>query len=159
MTERFGYSVIQWSAAWDPSLADLLHFAPELVLEKRVAIVACDSGPYRPSTDQLLAGWTLAGAVAISSEIAQAEDLPTPGFDEWYVFDTVPESAPTRCHVNQYDFSALDEVGAIQGFWDQIICTRPLHVLGAGTPNMFVVTRDTHLVSRIKEFVLPSSAD
>jgi hypothetical protein len=148
--ERFGYCAIQWSTAWDPSLADLLRVAPELVLGKRVAITSCDSGPYKPSVDELTAGWSFAGTVAISREIAQATELPAPGFDEWYVFDVVPSVVPTRNYVNQYNFSVLDECDTTDSFWEQIRMTQPLHVLGAGTPNMFFATRDRESFERVK---------
>jgi hypothetical protein len=148
--ERFGYWAIQWSAGWDPSLDDLLQFAPELVLGKRVAITSCDSGPYHPSSDELSAGWRVAGTVAISREIVRVAELPMPGFDEWYVFDTVPNLVPILNHVNRYGFSALDDGDATDSFWEQIRTTRPLHILGAGTPNMFFVTRDRDSFERVK---------
>lgn len=81
--ERYGYWAMQWSTAWDPSLSDLLQAAPELVLQKRVVITSCDSGPYTPLMEELTAGWSLAETVAISKKITQALELPAPGFDEW----------------------------------------------------------------------------
>jgi hypothetical protein len=154
--ERFGYWAIQWSAAWDPSLTDLLQVAPELVLGKRIAITSCDSGPYMPSADELSAGWSLYDTTAISREIAQPAELPTPGFDEWYVFDSTPQVVPMRNHVNRYNFSVLDECDATELFWEQIRKAQPLHVLGAGTPNMFFVTRDRDSFERVKGLYLPA---
>lgn len=43
---RLEYSVVQWSYDWDPSLFNLLHRMPELVLGRHVVIASCDSGPY-----------------------------------------------------------------------------------------------------------------
>ncbi len=149
--ERFGYWAIQWSTAWDPSLVELLRVAPELILGKRVAIASCDSGPYKPSAEELTAGWSVVGTTAISREIAQVTELPAPGFDEWYVFDGVPSAVPTRNYVNQYNFSVLDECDTTDSFWEQIITTQPLHILGAGTPNMFFATRDRESFKRVKE--------
>lgn len=154
--ERFGYWAIQWSAAWDPSLTDLLRVAPELVLGRRVAITSCDSGPYVPSEDELSAGWSLCETTAISREIAQPAELPAPGFDEWYVFDSTPQVVPMRNHVNQYNFSVLDECDATELFWEQIRKAQPLHVLGAGTPNMFFVTRDHDSFERVKGLYVPA---
>jgi hypothetical protein len=148
--ERYGYWAMQWAAAWDPSLSDLLQVAPELVLGKRVAITSCDSGPYKPSVDELTAGWSYAGTVAISKEIIAAAELPAPGFDEWYVFDVVPSIVPTRNYVNRYSFSTLDECDMTESFWEQIRITQPLHVLGAGTPHMFFVTRDHDSFERVR---------
>jgi hypothetical protein len=132
--EQHGYWVVQWSGNCDPSLEDLLVVAPALVRTKRVAVVACDGGPYTPSADELAAGWSLAGNVAISGEVTDPLDLPTPGFDEWYVFDAVPGIVPTRVHVNRYNFSVFDESDEAKSFWEQVVNAQPLHVLGAGTP-------------------------
>lgn len=150
-TERCGYWAIQWSAAWDPSLTDVIRLAPELVLGKRIAITACDSGPYLPSQDEIGSGWSLAGSTGISKEITRLAELPTPGFDEWYVFDSMPQLVPTRNHVNQYGFSVLGDDDAAASFWDQVTRTQPLHALGAGTPNMFFVTRDRETFQRIQK--------
>ncbi len=148
---RFGYWVIQWTEEWDPNLTDLLRLAPELVLGRRVAITSCDSGPYVPSEHELDAGWRVVETTAISKEVAQLEELPTPGFDEWYVFDSPPQVVPLRNHVNQYNFSVLDESDASELFWEQIRNTQPFHVLGAGTPNMFLVTRDCAIFNHVKQ--------
>jgi hypothetical protein len=149
-TERFGYWAIQWSTAWDPSLTDLLRIAPELVLGKRVAITSCDSGSYVPSKDEMDAGWSLVETIAITKEIVQTAELPAPGFDEWYVFDSIPRVVPMRNHVNMYDFSVLHQCAVAESFWEQVRTTQPLHVLGAGTPSIFLVTRDRESFERMK---------
>lgn len=148
-SERDGYWVIQWSEDWDPSLADILQSVPELVCGKRIAITSCDSGPYVPTSDELIAGWFFDGVTAISTEITQPGELPMPGFDEWYIFDLVPRNFPTRNYVNRFGFSVLDESDATTSFWEQITKTQPLHALGAGTPNMFFLTRDRETFERV----------
>ncbi len=149
--ERDGYWAIEWSSAWDPSLADIIRFAPELVLGKRVAMSACDSGAYVPPEDEIRDGWRFVDAIAISKAVTHPAELPTPGFDEWYVFDSMPQLIPTRNHVNQYGFSVLGNDDAAASFWDQVTRTQPLHALGAGTPNMFFVTRDRETFQRIQK--------
>jgi hypothetical protein len=104
-----------------------------------------------PSKDEMSAGWRLVETISISKEVAQPAELPTPGFDEWYVFDSIPRVVPMRNHVNQYDFSVLHECGAAESFWEQVRKTQPLHILGAGTPSMFLVTRDREIFERVKE--------
>lgn len=154
--KRFGYWVIQWSEAWDPSLADLLQVAPELVVGRRIAITSCDSGPYVPSEHELNAGWRLFDTTAISKEVVQPSELPAPGFDEWYVFNSTPQVVPLCNHVNRYNFSVLDKCDATELFWEQIRKTQPLHVLGAGTPNIFLATRDCDIFKRVKELYASS---
>jgi hypothetical protein len=141
-SERDGYWIIQWSDGWDPSLADILQSVPELVCGKRIAITSCDSGPYVPTSDEITMGWRFTGVTAISIEITQPAELPMPGFDEWYVFDSAPQNLPTCNYVNRFGFSVLDESDGTTSFWEQIAKTQPLHALGAGAPNMFFLTRD-----------------
>ncbi|MGZ3184955.1 MAG: hypothetical protein ACXU8N_21180 [Telluria sp.] len=149
--ERCGYSAIEWSTAWDPSLRDLIGVAPELVVGQRVAITSCDSGSFRPSAQDLTSGWQCCESTAISKEISSPSDLPTPGFDEWYVFARPPLVVPLRNHVNRYGFSVFDECDEADSFWEQVKESEPLHVLGAGTPNMFLVTRDKAIFDRVKK--------
>jgi len=148
--ERWGYWALEWSEAWDPSLTDLLQLAPELVVGKQIAITSCDSGPYVPSEEELGAGWSRRETTAISREIEQPTELPAPGFDEWYVYDSAPLDCPKRNHVNRYGFSVFDEGIETESFWEQIRKSGPLHILGAGTPNMFFVTRDRDSFERVK---------
>lgn len=138
-----GYSIVQWSYHWDPSLSDLVSLLPELVLEKRIVVASCDSGNYVPGNAELAGGWTVENGIAVSPEIQSVSQLPTPGFDEWYVHESKPYSFVYSSFVNTYGFSplALNEE-KVKDFWRQVDATRPLHVLGAGTPVMFFATRD-----------------
>lgn len=153
ISERSGYWIIQWSEDWDPSLADLLALAPELVVGKQVAIASCDSGPYRPSEKEIADGWQISDGIAVSPLVKATSDLPVPGFDEWYVFEGVPLIYPKRNFVNTYGFSPL-ETGAddAESFWEQIEAIQPLHALGAGTPNMFLITCNHDTFERMKRF-------
>jgi hypothetical protein len=148
--ESNGYWVMEWSEAWDPSLTDLLQAAPELVVGKQVAITSCDSGPYVPSDEQLKSGWSRCETIAISKAITQLTELPVPGFDEWYVYDSAPLNCPKLNHVNRYGFSIFDNGAIAESFWEQIRKAEPLHILGTGMPNMFFVTRDRDIFNRVK---------
>jgi hypothetical protein len=151
--EKLGYWVIQWTEDWDPSLADLLAAAPELVLGKRIAITSCDSGPYIPSEAELAGGWCVIDRIAVSPKVEAISELPVPGFDEWYVFDSIPAVCPKRNFVNRYGFSPLGlDDDELRSFWLQIETARPVHVLGAGAPNMFLVTRNQDVFERVKRF-------
>lgn len=154
--ERSGYWIVQWSEDTDPSLADVLTKVPKLVLGRYVAIVSCDSGRYRPDEKELKKGWSMLNGTALSPKIDSVTALPTPGFDEWYVYEDKPTTCPDCAFVNEYDFSPLDsyeevlDQEVLDQFWLQVEMTKPLHVLGAGTPNIFVVTRDPEIVERLK---------
>lgn len=138
---KLEYSVVQWSYDWDPSLFDLLDRMPELVLGRYVVIASCDSGPYKPTDAELECGWEVVNGVAISPNIVRVSDLPTPGFDEWYVYEERPRTYCYHASVNHFGFAPLPPDQAT-GFWAQIEAALPLHVLGAGTPTMFLATRD-----------------
>lgn len=148
---RAGYWIIQWSGNWDPNLDDLTTAAPELVIGNHVAIASCDSGPYRPTPEELLCGWRADGAATVSPKIRRSDDLPSPGFDEWYVFPESPVTSPTSNHVNRFGFSVLEEGETVESFWDQVDRLKPLHVLGSGAPNMFLITRDERIFRALAE--------
>ena len=138
---KLKYSVVQWSYDWDPSLFDLLERMPELVIGRHVVIASCDSGKYKPSEAELEAGWEVADGFAVSPKITAVCDLPMPGFDEWYVYEERPMPRFYRSSVNRFGFAPLPPDKATD-FWTQVETALPLHVLGAGTPTMFLATRD-----------------
>lgn len=153
---KAGYWVLQWSTQWDPSLSDLAKAAPHLVIGNYVAITSCDSGLYRPSEEELAIGWRAESLATISPRIGRLDELPTPGFDEWYVFDHSPTSIPGRNHVNRFGFSILADDESSRSFWSQVKATQPVHALGCGTPNMFLVTRDETIVNSLRGICLLS---
>ncbi len=157
---RSGYWVIQWSYDWDPSLTDLLDKVPELVQDKYVAIASCDSGPYKPTVEEMASGWELRGNTAISPKSIAVRDLPMPGFDEWYVYEQKPPSYPSQSFVNTFGFSPLtSNEQELEKFWSQVEATQPLHVVGVGTPTMFLVTRDEKIFEAAKRFNLSLNPD
>ena len=148
---RAEYWVIQWSGNWDPNLSDLITAAPKLVIGNHVAIVSCDGGPYHPTPEELSCGWRADGAATVSSKILRSDDLPSPGFDEWYVFPEWPKTSPTSSHVNRFGFSVLEEGETVESFWDQVDHLRPLHVLGCGAPHMFLITRNERILGALDQ--------
>ena len=155
-----GYWVIQWSYDWDPSLADLLAEEPALVLDKYIAIASCDSGPYKPTSDEMARGWDLRGNTAISPKITELNALPMPGFDEWYVYEEKPASYNFEPFVNTFGFSPLtSNEEEVTKFWAQVEAAHPLHVIGAGTPTMFLVTRIEEMFEAAKRFNLSLNPD
>nr|WP_315487100.1 hypothetical protein [uncultured Undibacterium sp.] len=147
---RFNYWVVEWADGFDPSLSDLMLQFPQTVVGNRVAIASCDSGPFLPSQAELKKGWTTRNGLAVSPCVQIASELPTPGFDEWYVYNSEVPSDQHKSFVNQFGFSPLDvESQDTKDFWAQVVLYQPLHVLGAGTPTMFVVTQDEALYRRM----------
>ncbi len=153
---KAGYWVLQWSTEWDPSLNDLMEAAPHLVIGNFIAITSCDSGLYKPSVEELAVGWRAETLSTISPRISRPDELPTPGFDEWYVFDSVPTLTPDCNHVNRFGFSVLGDDESARSFWSQVEATRPIHALGCGTPNMFLITRDETIMNSLRYVCFPS---
>ena len=147
---RSGYLVVEWADEFDPNLADLLPRFPEIVCGYRVAIASCDSGPFEPTQAEYAKGWVKRNEVAVSPIVVDASELPTPGFDEWYVYVGDAPEAHHRSFVNRWGFAPLDESNPeVQDFWGQVERFQPLHVVCAGTPTMFFATRDEAIFRKV----------
>ena len=148
--QRLGYWIIEWAGNFDPTLWDFLPHFPELVMGNRIAITSFDSGPFTPTQTDCAKGWCTQEGVAISPVIDNVEHLPAVGFDEWYVFSGHLSHIPLRSFVNRWGFAPLnDEDEGFEAFWEQVERCQPLHVIGAGTPSMFLVTKDRMIFERI----------
>lgn len=147
---RSGYWIVEWADDFDPNLADLVPRFPEMVCGHRVAIASCDSGPFEPTQAEYAKGWIKRNEVAVSPIVEVVTELPTPGFDEWYVYAGEAPEEHHRAFVNRWGFAPLDELDPeAQNFWGQVEKFRPLHVLGAGTPTMFFATQDEAMFRKI----------
>jgi hypothetical protein len=149
---RGEYWAITWADGFDPSLHDLLPLVPEAVLGRRVLIASIDSGQFKPTPDELNDGWSMQGQQAVSPLIEALSVLPAVGFDEWYVYEGDVPREHHKAFVNGFGFSPLDP-GCVEAaeFWEQVAQFRPLHVLGAGTPTMFLVTRDERIYAQAEK--------
>jgi hypothetical protein len=147
--KRAGYWVVTWADGFDPSLNDLLPHVPEAVVDRRVLIASFDSGQFEPTQGELDNGWSVHGGQAVSPLVQAASDVPAVGFDEWYVYDGDVPNEHHKAFVNRLGFSPLDPTCVeADAFWEQVKRLQPLHVLGAGTPTMFLVTRDEQTYAR-----------
>lgn len=128
---------------------DLLPHVPETVVGRRVLIASFDSGQFAPTQKELDAGWSVQGGQAVSPLVRSASDLQAVGFDEWYVYEGDVPREHHKAFVNRLGFSPLNTACMeANEFWEQVERFRPLHVLGAGTPTMFLVTRDEQTFAR-----------
>lgn len=147
-----GYWVVTWADGFDPSLDDLLPHVPEAVVGRRVLIASFDSGQFQPTQEELENGWTRQVGQAVSPLVQAVSDLPAVGFDEWYVYDGDVPREFHKAFVNRLGFSPLDpDCLEANEFWAQVQRLQPLHVLGAGTPTLFLVTRDEQIYARALE--------
>lgn len=157
---KSGFWVVEWSDDLDQSLWKFVSQFPEVVLGKRVAITSFDSGPLVPSQDEYANGWEKRGDVAISPVVESIEDVPSAGFDEWYVYSSEVSNAPTQSFVNYSGFAPLDEASAqVDDFWTQVVNCQPLHIIGEGDPTMFFATRDQAVFEKVCSSTEMSTAD
>lgn len=84
-----------WIQSPDYSLDWLLQTCPGIVVAKYVAVTACDSGPMRLSDTELSSGWHMLGDIAYSPVVANARDIYSAGYDEWYIMPE-PRSIDVR---------------------------------------------------------------
>jgi len=83
----------RWLEGKGRQFETVLHRCPQVFVGKCVAISSFDSGPLRPTPEELKRGFRISGELAILACVDQVSDLPWDNYDEWYVFptDTNPE--------------------------------------------------------------------
>jgi hypothetical protein len=90
---------------------DLLQLCPEIVLGKYVAVTSIDSGFLVPNEKDRAAGWQSRGKIAYSIQIKSVEEIPSAGWDEWYIFDK-PVDLGTS-HLGENIFEVPQEQGHV----------------------------------------------
>jgi hypothetical protein len=163
-----------WFETVGPSLSELVRAVPDLVRGHRVVVTAIDSGPFRPTDDELNAGWSVAGDLARSPLVVDPKQLPAEGFDEWYVDTHWPLPFVPLVFINFGGFSlgaprdvaagdstwdrkaaeaARDQIAEQQRqFWQQLARLAPRTYLGDGD-RLICATRDVSLFERAAAWV------
>jgi hypothetical protein len=93
---------------------DLLQLRPDIVLGKFVAITSIDSGSLVPSEKEMAAGWQSRGKISYSPKIQSVAEVPSAGWDEWYIFDK-PVDLGTS-HLGENIFESPQEQGHLSDF-------------------------------------------
>jgi hypothetical protein len=93
---------------------DLLRLCPQIVLGKYVAITSIDSGAFKPTEKEVAVGWQSRGKIAYSPQVQRVEEIPSAGWDEWYIFDK-PLDLGTS-HLAENIFEAPQEQGHVSDF-------------------------------------------
>lgn len=151
---RAGYSALDWNNGCDVNLGDIIHQLPQLVLGRYVAIAWSDSGPYDLSAAEISSGWQRVGDLAISPMITNVGQLPTPGFDEWYVFERLPDRARLAKFSSAIAFAPFGESNKVYEFWSQIDDLQPTHALLGACPSLLMITQDVAMYERVLAFYL-----
>jgi len=93
---------------------DLLQLCPEVVLRRYVAITSIDSGSLVPTEKQTRAGWQSRGKIAYSLRVQSVEEIPSAGWDEWYIFDKAVDLGAS--HLADSIFEVPQEPGHVSVF-------------------------------------------
>lgn len=144
------YRALEWSDGFDVNLGDVIRMHPELVLGNQVVIVRSDSVPYQPNSIELASGWQKIDELAISPSVTDISFLPTPCFDEWYIFERAPDPAKLFFLSSMGSFQLFGEGADAEAFWSQVEELKPLHVL-VGAVDLLLVTRDDVVFRRMLE--------
>ncbi|MCD5971816.1 hypothetical protein [Pseudomonas quasicaspiana] len=148
-----GYSTLNWDNGCDVNLGDVISQLPQLVLGHHVAIAWSDSGAYNLSTAEVTSGWQCVGDLVISPMIEDVAQLPTPGFDEWYVFERLPSRARLSRFNRAIAFQPFGESNEVVEFWSQIEDLQPTHALLGACPSLLLITRDAAMYERVLAFI------
>jgi hypothetical protein len=172
----------EWLQA-DHDLRKFLSLCPEAVAGKYLAITAVDSGSFIPSGVDVTRGWKNVGGIAYSPRLEGAADLPKGcccldcyGFDEWYLFGTLPElgnlcqgnffvTEVARENVFPFINSFLrlrpsdprDQV-ITDLFWKQIEWMQPESYIADGLHCLIFATRDRALFATARSALEPQPA-
>lgn len=147
-----------------------------LILEfhagQRLCITAFDSVTIKPAPEEEALGWTLLGDALVSPPLARQLQIPSGGYDEWYIFEALPASfVASDCYVNYADFhladprelpasldpprdhSRFDWLAPIQErFWRDMERLNPSSYIADGDTGI-VVSRDARFVRRVGEAI------
>lgn len=124
---------------------------------KRLCVTSFDSGPLRPNREELAAGWSLVDDIACSPPMTPGFDVPSGGFDEWYVLEDVPVRWTTEeAFVNYYGFTlstSLESPAYSEGrsrndwlptmqerFWRNLDVLEPIIYISSGSSDIVVST-------------------
>jgi hypothetical protein len=146
------YRTLDWNNGCDVNLGEVIQDLPQLVLGCYVAVARSDSAPRILSAVEIALGWKRVGDLAISPVITDVAQLPTPGFDEWYVFEQLPDQAKLARFSSAVAFQPFGESDEVGEFWSQIEELQPTHALHGACPSLLLITRDAAMYERALAF-------
>ncbi|HET9408012.1 MAG TPA: hypothetical protein VFO39_12305 [Candidatus Sulfotelmatobacter sp.] len=114
---------------------DLLQLCPEVVLGKYVAITSIDSGEFVPNEKEIAAGWQSRARIAYSPQVRNITEIPSEGWDEWYIFDK-PTDLGTS-HRSENIFEVPHEQGHVSVFVNYGFALHPPDRADLNLANLF----------------------
>ena len=152
------------------TITELRELIAEYHPGQRLCITAIDSGAITPSAVETDLGWTSIADILVSPPITRELHIPSAGFDEWYIFESLPQSlqiteryvnycgfhlaAPrgmAASHDRMSDRTHFDRLVSIQmRYWSDMARLDPSSYIAAGDFDI-VVSRDAEFVRRVDE--------
>lgn len=114
---------------------DFLQLCPQVVLRKYVAVTSIDSGALIPTDRYKAIGWQSREKIGYSQRIQKIEEMPSAGWDEWYIFESPTDLGTSHLAENifevpheqghisvfvNYDFAPTERSSLTTLFWQQI---------------------------------------
>lgn len=143
------YYTLEWNSGGDVNLGAFLRQLPQIVVDRYVAIAWSDSARYSLTAAQIQLGWQDGNELALSPLITDIVQLPTPGFDEWYIFEHLPDRTKLSEFKSAIAFQPFANGVEADEFWSQVESLQPEHALLGASPSLLLITRDKALYERI----------
>ena len=122
----------QWLECVGLSISAVLQSCPEALIERCIVVSSFDSGPLKPTAEEVSKGWRQSGDLLIVPRIRETGELPLDQYDEWYVFATETIPSTIEVFVNDPRFTLLAPAAlAAKTLADAAISSQP-DLVGAG---------------------------
>lgn len=147
----------------------LIDTALPFHLGARLCVTAFDSGPLRLTPEEVAAGWSSVGEIVVSPLIVTSPEVPSGGYDEWYILESSPPASwKPEVFVNYGGFRLAHTRNSrvpgddfhgqmVTRFWRQIEELRPLSYLASGDFDI-VVSRSRPFIERLSAALSPRAA-
>ncbi|WP_085615080.1 MULTISPECIES: hypothetical protein [unclassified Pseudomonas] len=142
------YRTLDWNTGCDVNLGTIVRQLPQVVMGRYVAIAWSDSAQYNLSAAEIELGWECVGDLVLSPLITDIAQLPTPGFDEWHIFERMPDWTKLSKFRRAIAFQPFADGVEADEFWSQIEELQPEHALLGACPSLLLITRDEAIYER-----------
>lgn len=120
------------------------------LLGKYICVTAFDSALLTISPDEKNNGWRTLNGIAISPKIKNDSEIPTAGFDEWYIFSSAPTKfAVEEKFVNYSNLDLSEDSDDVTRFWTEIEKHQPQIYISEGN-RLTIASSDKELIRRIE---------
>ena len=152
--DRGFYNKYSWFQTFDTdfTIDRFLKEFKQHLIDKYVSVTSFDSGGLYISDEEKQAGWLDIDEIATSPAIKKETDIPTAGYDEWYVFTKRPLKIKLKdVYVNYVGFNLAENSDLVKNFWLDLEFNQPVMYVAEGD-SLIVVTTDEGLKQDIEKY-------